>query len=61
MPYQLNEKLIQSIQAIGRAYLIRKTTHIYSEQIAIEICNKIRQSYVIAVERLADQIKKRMK
>jgi uncharacterized protein len=24
MPYQLNEKLIQSIQAIGRAYLIRK-------------------------------------
>jgi nucleotidyltransferase substrate binding protein (TIGR01987 family) len=37
------------------------TTHIYSEQMAIEICNKIRRSYVIALERLASQIEKRMK
>jgi nucleotidyltransferase substrate binding protein (TIGR01987 family) len=37
------------------------TTHIYSEQMAIEICNRIRQSHVIALERLAEQIEKRMK
>jgi nucleotidyltransferase substrate binding protein (TIGR01987 family) len=37
------------------------TAHIYSEQMAIEICNKIRQSHVIALERLAVQIEKRMK
>lgn len=37
------------------------TVHIYNEQMAIEICNKVKQSYLIALERLADQIEKRTK
>jgi nucleotidyltransferase substrate binding protein (TIGR01987 family) len=36
------------------------TTHIYSEQIAIEICKKIKQSHVTALEQLADRIQKRI-
>jgi nucleotidyltransferase substrate binding protein (TIGR01987 family) len=36
------------------------TTHIYNEQLAIEICNQIRQSYVTVLERLAGQVEKRM-
>jgi nucleotidyltransferase substrate binding protein (TIGR01987 family) len=39
----------------------KSTTHIYDEQMAIEICNNIRQSHFSALERLADQIEKRMK
>jgi nucleotidyltransferase substrate binding protein (TIGR01987 family) len=36
------------------------TTHIYNEQLAIEICSQIRQSYVTVLERLAGQVEKRM-
>jgi nucleotidyltransferase substrate binding protein (TIGR01987 family) len=37
------------------------TTHIYNEQMASEICNNIRQSHFDALEKLAEQIEKRMK
>jgi hypothetical protein len=53
---QLSEKLIQAIRAIGPEYLIGKIILFGSRA-----CNRIRQSHVIALERLAEQIEKRMK
>lgn len=36
------------------------TAHIYSERLAIEICNKIRQTYAAALGELVEQIKIRL-
>ena len=36
------------------------TAHIYSEQLAIEICHNIQEKYVISLANLLDQIKKRL-